>query len=104
MLGAPRFASAHDELWIATLALVTGFIALGLYYYGLQRTPAVTASLAELAFPVSATIVGYVAFDATLSASQWAGLALTTMVVLLLPVRGRKIVDVEPVGFAPAQA
>ena len=49
-------------------------------------------------------IVGYVAFDATLSASQWAGLALTTMVVLLLPVRGRKIVDVEPVGLAPAQA
>jgi drug/metabolite transporter (DMT)-like permease len=104
VLGKPAFPSGHDFAWIAVLALVTGLVALGLYYYGLQRTPAVTASLAELAFPVSATIVGYVAFDVTLSASQWAGLLLTTLVVLLLPVRGRKIVDVEPGGLAPAQA
>ena len=33
------FASGHDMGWIAVLALVTGLIALGLYYYGLQSTP-----------------------------------------------------------------
>jgi drug/metabolite transporter (DMT)-like permease len=104
VLGGPLFASGHDEVWIATLALVTGLVALGLYYYGLQRTPAITASIAELAFPVSATIVGYVAFDATLTASQWVGLLLTSAVVLLLPVRGRRIVDVEDSGRALAAA
>ena len=104
VLGAPAFPSGHDFVWITALALVTGLIALGLYYYGLQRTPAVTASLAELAFPVSATIVGYVAFDATLTASQWAGLVLTSAVVLLLPVSGTKIVDIEDPGRALAAA
>jgi DME family drug/metabolite transporter len=106
VLGAPAFPSGHDFLWIAALALVTGLVALSLYYYGLQRTPAVTASLAELAFPVSATLVGYLAFDATLTGTQWLGLLVTTLVVLLLPVRSKKLVDVEhePGSLAPAHA
>ena len=64
ILGASAYAGAHDTLWIAYLALVTGAAALTLYYYGLARTPALLASLAELAYPVTAVIVGYVAFDA----------------------------------------
>ena len=36
VLGAPAFASGHDTFWIAVLALVTGLVALSLYYYGLQ--------------------------------------------------------------------
>src|SRR4029453_7660390 len=70
ILGAPAFASAHDTLWIAYLALVTGAAALSLYYIGLQRTPAMLASIAELAYPVTAVIVGYIAFDATLRWTQ----------------------------------
>src|SRR5439155_4315260 len=50
VLGASAFASTHDTFWIGVLAVVTGFVALGLYYYGLRRTPAVAATLAELAF------------------------------------------------------
>ena len=37
---------------------MTGLAALGLYYYGLRRTPALLAALGELAFPVTATLVG----------------------------------------------
>ena len=33
------------------LALITGFAAMFLYYYGLRSSPAVAATLAELAFP-----------------------------------------------------
>ncbi|HYA08745.1 MAG TPA: DMT family transporter, partial [Gaiellaceae bacterium] len=62
VLGAAAFASAHDSLWIAVLALVTGAAALGLYYYGLQRTPAILAALGELAFPVTAALVGIYVF------------------------------------------
>ena len=43
IVGAPAFSSLHDSVWIAVLALVTGLLALGLYYYGLQRTPALLA-------------------------------------------------------------
>lgn len=99
VLGAPAFASGHDSLWIAVLALVTGFFALGLYYYGLKRTPAVAATLAELAFPVSAILVGYFRFGQTLTGLQWAGVALTSLVVVLLPVR-----PVETFEYVPAPA
>jgi DME family drug/metabolite transporter len=107
ILGAPAFASAHDMLWIAYLALVTGAAALSLYYIGLQRTPAMLASIAELAYPVTAVIVGYVAFDATLRWTQWLGVILTVGVVSLLPAPRRtplvKAPAVEP-QLAPASA
>ena len=93
VLGEPARASAHDSLWIAVLALVTGALALGLYYYGLKRTPAVTATLAELAFPITAALVGLIAFDAKLSTTQWIGVAVTSVVVLLLPARPRDPVE-----------
>jgi DME family drug/metabolite transporter len=107
ILGAPAFASWHDTLWIAYLALVTGAAALSLYYIGLQRTPAMLASIAELAYPVTAVIVGYVAFDATLRWTQWLGVILTVGVVSLLPTPRRaalvKTPTVEP-QLAPVSA
>src|SRR5690348_972826 len=93
VLGAPAFASAHDSFWIAVLALVTGLLAMGLYYYGLQSVPAVTATLAELAFPVTAILVGYFTFGQTLSGWQWVAVGMTTLVVALLPVRSPDTVD-----------
>jgi drug/metabolite transporter (DMT)-like permease len=92
VLGAPWTASLHDELFIALLALVTGLVALLLYYFGLQRTTASVASVAELAFPVVAIAVGYFAFDATLTGTQLVGVGLTSLVVLLLPRRGPTLV------------
>jgi drug/metabolite transporter, DME family len=94
LVGAPAYSSVHDSLWIAVLALVTGAIALALYYYGLRRTPAMLASLGELAFPVTASLVGYVAFGATLRWTQWLGVLCTVAVVSLLPVRRNEIVKV----------
>jgi DME family drug/metabolite transporter len=106
ILGAGAFAGAHDSLWIAYLALVTGLLALTLYYYGLQRTPATLASIAELAYPVTAVVVGYVAFDAHLRWSQWLGVLVTVAVVSLLPAPRREIVKVPPADarLAPASA
>jgi DME family drug/metabolite transporter len=93
-VGAPAHAGAHDSLWIAVLALVTGAAALGLYYYGLRRTPAMLASLGELAFPVTASLVGYLAFGATLRWTQWLGVLVTVAVVSLLPLRRHDVVAV----------
>ena len=82
---------------------MTGLVALSLYYYGLRRTPALVAALAELTFPVTAAAVGYFAFDATLDGTQWLGVAITTTVVLLLTVTAPRIVSV-PRDLAPATA
>ena len=104
LVGAPFATSGSDFLWIAVLAVVTGLVALSLYYYGLRRTPAVIATLAELTFPVTAAAVGYFAFDATLEGSQWVGLALTTLVVALLPIQGLRVVRVRGEKLLPAPA
>ena len=103
LLGAPLRASLHDELFIALLAIVTGLIALLLYYWGLKRTTASVASLAELTFPVVAIAVGYFAFDTTLTSTQLAGVVLTSLVVLGLPGRAFDLVRQRPPG-APALA
>jgi DME family drug/metabolite transporter len=92
VLGAPATASWHDEGFIVLLALVTGLVAVLLYYYGLQRTTASVASVAELSFPVVAIAVGFLAFDATLTSTQLAGVVLTSLVVLGLPVRAPALV------------
>ena len=102
VLHASAFASVHDSFWIAVLAVVTGFLALGLYYYGLLRTPAVAATIAELAFPVSATLVLYFKFGQAPTHLQWVGLALTSLVVALLPMRPRDTIDVPLPSVAPA--
>jgi drug/metabolite transporter, DME family len=104
VLGAPAFASGHDTVWIAVLALVTGLIALSLYYYGLRTTPAIAATLAELAFPISAVLVGYFKFGYTLTGWQWVGVALTTLVVTLLPLRPTDEIEYVPPTTAPAPA
>ena len=94
IVGASAFSSAHDSLWIALLALVTGLLALGLYYYGLQRTPALLAALGELAFPVTASLVGIYVFNSSLRWTQWVGVGATVFVISLLPARRRELVTV----------
>lgn len=93
VLGEPAFSSWHNSRWIAVLALVTGLAAMFIYYYGLQWTPAVLATIAELAYPVVGILIGYFRFDQALHRWQWVGLALTSMVVVLLPSRPRDTVD-----------
>ncbi len=102
VVGAPFTTSAADAGWIAALAIVTGLVALSLYYYGLRRTPAVIAALAELTFPVTAAAVGYLAFGASLDGTQWLGVALTAVLVLLLPLTGPRIVTVRRKELVPA--
>ena len=91
IVGVSAWSNAHDSFYIALLALVTGLAALGLYYYGLRRTPALLAALGELAFPVTATLVGIYVFSSSLRWTQWIGVAVTVAVVSLLPARRREI-------------
>ncbi|MFP5331283.1 MAG: DMT family transporter [Acidimicrobiia bacterium] len=68
--------SGTDIRGVVALAFVPGLVALMLYYNGLRSTPASAATLAELAFPLTATGINYVAFGTVLTASQWVGVTL----------------------------
>ena len=102
IVGAAAFSNAHDSFWIAVLALVTGFFALGLYYYGLRRTPALLSAIGELAFPVTTALVGIYVFDSQLRWTQWVGVAVMVIVIGLLPVRRRQLVRAPEPAVSPA--
>ena len=105
VMGAAAYSDRHDSLLILYLALVTGLLALALYYYGLQRTPAVLSSLAELTYPAVAVLAGIYAYSQHLTWSQWLGIATIVVVVTLLPVQRRRIVAEQRAGeLVPATA
>ncbi len=69
------------------IALVTGFFALWLYYYGLRTTKASVATLMELGYPLALTVVNWKFLGITLEPWQIVGalilLASVTALVLL---------------------
>ena len=98
VMGASAYSNGHDSLLILYLALVTGLLALALYYYGLQRTPAMLSSLAELTYPAVAVIAGIYAYGQHLTWSQWVGVGVILTAVTLLPVQRRRDVVSESHG------
>jgi drug/metabolite transporter, DME family len=77
----PLLPPASQLPALVGLALVPGLLALLLYYRGLGSTPAARATVAELAFPATAAVVGVTVLGSTLSWSQWLGLCLLAATV-----------------------
>lgn len=105
--GPVGFASlSTDDLpALVALAAIPGLLALWLYYRGLAGTPASAATLAELAFPLSAILINRVAFGDTLTATQWVGITLlagTLVALSRLSQRGYEHVGVEAERPEPA--
>jgi drug/metabolite transporter, DME family len=61
---------------LVLLALIPGLLALVVYYRALRRTPASRATVAELAFPATAAVVGVAFLGSRLTGTQWLGLAI----------------------------
>lgn len=76
LTGTPLAVDPSATVNIVLLALVPGLLALLLYYRGLRQTPASRATLAELAFPITAALVGVTVLGRTLGPSQWLGFAI----------------------------
>lgn len=75
---------------ILLLALIPGLLALALYYRALGRTPASRATLAELAFPLTAAVVGVAFLDARPTGSQWVGFAVVLVSVVGLALHEQR--------------
>lgn len=75
---------------ILLLALLPGLLALVLYYRALGHTPASRATLAELAFPLSAVVVGVAVLGASPTASQWVGFVILLAAVVGLAVHEQR--------------
>jgi drug/metabolite transporter (DMT)-like permease len=103
-LNAEWFAGVQASGWILSLALVTGLFSLALYYYGLQRTPAVLSSIAELTNPAVLVVAGIYAYNIGLVWSQWLGFGIIVLVVTLLPIERRRVVAERPGELVPAPA
>jgi len=103
-LNAEWWAGARASGWILSLALVTGLFSLALYYFGLQRTPAVLSSLAELTNPAVLVVAGIYAFNVGLVWSQWLGFGIIVLVVTVLPIERRRVVAEPRADLVPAPA
>jgi len=77
-----------DILPFLGIALIPGFLALLLYYRALRSTPATLATIAELAYPVTATFIASApppyGFNQPLYPPQFIGTGLLIVVILLL--------------------
>ncbi|MCP3974723.1 MAG: DMT family transporter [bacterium] len=72
------------------LALIPGLAALAIYYQGLSRTPASAATLAELAFPLTAILIGWAVFDGTPTGTQWLGIFILAGTIVAMTRAARK--------------
>lgn len=73
-----------DISFIIITAVTSGVISLFIYYRGLQYTKASIATIAELGFPVAATLVNYFFLGETLTLSQICGMAIVLWAILRL--------------------
>ncbi len=79
--GSPVTVASSQLPLLLALAVIPGLAALALYYWGLARTPASRATLAELAFPLVSAMVGATVLGASLTWLQWGGAALVLVSV-----------------------
>jgi drug/metabolite transporter, DME family len=96
--GAPVAVTGAQLGPLVLLALVPGLLGLTLYYIGLRSTAAARATLAELAFPVTAALIGVGLLGTHLEPSQWLGLLVVVASVTALGLRERSrrpVVEVE---------
>lgn len=74
----PQIYSITDRQWIIffIIAFTTGGPAIFIYYYGLKNITASTATILELAFPMTAVILDYLIHGNVLGLVQWIGVAI----------------------------
>lgn len=101
--GSRAVVPAIQDHWLALvlLALVPGLLSIRLYYRGLEQTPASAATIAEMAFPLTALVVNFLVFGSTVTMTQGLGIAALSAVLLRLSAVGRERPALVGVAHAP---
>jgi probable blue pigment (indigoidine) exporter len=94
--GVPQAVTARNVAGLAYLVVVSGIVAYGLWFWGLQRLPASSVTFLSLLNPVVAAVLGWVVLGQSLNAWQLLGAA----VVLVSVVLGQDIFARRPVPLA----
>lgn len=73
-----QFPNITDKQWLyfVIIAFTTGGPAIFIYYYGFKNITASTATILELAFPLTAVVLEYLIHDNILGIVQWIGVAI----------------------------
>jgi drug/metabolite transporter (DMT)-like permease len=87
-----QFGQMTGFFWrnILIIAMLTGFFALLLYYYGLKSTKASTATLMELGYPLALTAVNWKFLGITLTVWQIFGAIILLVSVTLIVLSENK--------------
>ncbi len=87
---------------LLAIALVPGLLALLLYYFALARTPASLATIAEMAYPVAATLIASApppwGFNQPVYPVQLVGTALLIGVIIVLNLTKDRPGEASPVS------
>lgn len=88
-----EFSSVTKENWITILiiSITVGSGAIYLYYYGLNKVPAMLSSILELFFPLSAILFDYTFHGKILSPVQWISVAVLLTAIVRINTSGHKI-------------
>lgn len=88
-----EFNNVTNENWIIILiiSITVGSGAIYLYYYGLNKVPAMLASIFELCFPLSAILFDYTFHGKILSPVQWISVAVMLTAIVRINTSGHKI-------------
>ncbi len=90
---------------LLAIALVPGLFALLLYYRALSRTPASLATIAEMAYPVAATLIASAPpFNQPLYPAQVVGTALLIGVIVFLNLTKDRAAHIAPAALKLAES
>lgn len=87
-LGAITF---EQFMYLIAITFSTGLLALAIYYFGLKRVPASRSAILELAWPLSAVLVGYLFLGQALSLTQAIGVLVLVATTYLISRDAQKV-------------
>lgn len=79
-----NFVTPENWAYFIIIALTTGSGAIYLYYFGLTRINAMTATMCELFFPISAILFDYFINGKVLSTIQWVSAIIMIFAIVKL--------------------
>jgi len=90
-LGEFQNVTSANWIFFLIIAITTGSGAIFLFYFGLNKVTAITSTICELFFPISAIVFDYMINDHILSPIQWISAALMILAIVEISYKRKKV-------------